>query len=52
MITARDGKREQDLAEKLKANDEIYAQGDKGVNVIFCDKLELVKKADLRLDEF
>jgi tRNA(Ile2) C34 agmatinyltransferase TiaS len=41
-----------DLAEKLKVNDEIYAKGDKGVNVVFCDKLELVRKADLSLNNF
>lgn len=41
-----------DLAKKLDVNDEIYARGDKGVNVIFADKLELISKANLSLDKF
>ena len=40
------------LAQKLSINDEVYCRGDKGVNVVFADKLELVKKADLTLDSF
>lgn len=35
-----------DLANKLNINDEVFTRGDKGVNIIFCDKLDLIKKAD------
>ena len=41
-----------EIAEKLKVNDEVYAIGDKGVNVVFCDNLDLIKKANLTLDSF
>lgn len=41
-----------EIAEKLKVNDEVYATGDKGVNVVFCNNLELIKKAGLTLDSF
>ena len=41
-----------ELAEKLNINDEVYVRGDRGVNIIFCDKLELINKANLSLNKF
>jgi len=40
------------LAEKLNANDEVYARGDRGVNIVFCDELKIINKANLTLDKF
>ena len=40
------------LAEKLKANDEVYVRGDRNVNIIFCDELKIINKANLNLDKF
>jgi len=40
------------LAEKLRANDEVYIRGDRDVNIVFCDELKIIKKANLTLDRF
>lgn len=40
------------LAEKLNANDEVYARGDRDVNIVFCDELKMINKANMTLDKF
>jgi len=32
------------IAEKIIEGDEVYAEGEKGINIIFCDELRLISR--------
>lgn len=41
-----------ELAKKLNVNDEIYARGNRGIKVLFCEVLKIIKARGVGLERF